>query len=234
MTSKPNLLLLHGALGASDQFQALTVHLREEYSVHTYDFPGHGGKAFAEEPLSIPVLAKHLEDHLVEFHLVGCHVFGYSMGGYVALWLEALKPGLFSSIMTLGTKFNWTRESAEKEAKMIDPSFLTAKVPRFAETLKLRHAPGDWTRLSAETMHLMLHLAKHPLGLDAFGQITCKTRIALGDRDQMVSIAETESTYTALPNASLLILPETAHALEKVNHSYLAMEIKHFLQNHGI
>ena len=115
MASKPNLLLLHGALGSAQQMLPLKDLLKDHYTIHTYDFPGHGGKDFAEHSLTVPILGEHLLDHLREFQLIGTHVFGYSMGGYVALWLEANKAGIFSSIMTLGTKFNWTTDIAAKE-----------------------------------------------------------------------------------------------------------------------
>ncbi len=38
------LLLLHGAIGASDQLQPLAEKLAGNHDVHLLDFPGHGGK----------------------------------------------------------------------------------------------------------------------------------------------------------------------------------------------
>lgn len=229
MASKPNLVLLHGALGAAQQMLPLKELLKDAYQVHTYDFPGHGGKDFAEHSLTIPILGEHLMDHLREFQLIGSHVFGYSMGGYAALWMEANKPGVFSSIMTLGTKFNWTADIAAKESKLISPDFLEEKAPHFVSTLIARHFPYDWKKLCSETMHLMSHLAKHPLTPSEFDQISCKVRIALGDRDHMVTLEESAHVFTALSNASFLVMPNTPHMLEKVSAAHLAEEIKRFI-----
>jgi len=229
MASKPNLLLLHGALGSAKQFVALKELLKEGFNVHTYDFPGHGGKDFAEHSLTIPILAEHLLDHMSEFQLIGAHVFGYSMGGYTALWLEANKPGIFSSIMTLGTKFNWTSENAERESKLIAPEFLEEKAQKYVSTLINRHFPYDWKQLCKETAHLMQHIAKHPLTNDEFGEISCRVRICVGDRDSMVSLEESKHTFTAIANASLLVLPETPHLFEKVDLNYLSQEIKRYI-----
>lgn len=230
MASKPNLLLLHGALGAAKQMIPLKELLVETYNVHTYDFPGHGGKDFAEHALTIPILAEHLLDHLKEFQLIGSNVFGYSMGGYTALWLEAQKPGVFSSIMTLGTKFNWTTDIAAKESKLISPEFLELKAPNYVSTLIARHFPYDWKRLCTETAHLMQHLAKHPMTNDELGQIGCPVQISVGDRDNMVTLEESAHTYTALSTASLLVMPNTSHLFEKVPLNYLAEEIKRFIK----
>lgn len=225
---KPDLLLLHGALGAADQMDVLAPLLEERFTLHTYNFPGHGGKPFAEHPLDMPVITEHLLDHLIEFELIGCRVFGYSMGGYAALYLEGRKPGCFHSIMTLGTKFNWTAATAEKEARLIDPDFLQTKAPVFTEHLARRHQPNDWKELCRQTAHLMQQLGRHPMTANDFAGIACPVRIAAGDRDTMVTVEESQHCATLLPRAGLLILPETPHLFEKVNHSYLAEEIIRF------
>ncbi|MBK9319804.1 MAG: alpha/beta fold hydrolase [Bacteroidetes bacterium] len=80
MRTKPSILLLHGALGAASQFDKLEGLLSSEFDVHRYDFPGHGGKAFAEHPLTMPILAEHLLDHISEFHLIGTSVFRLQYG----------------------------------------------------------------------------------------------------------------------------------------------------------
>lgn len=234
MAEKPKLLLLHGALGAAVQFNKLEKLLSTVFEVHCYDFPGHGGKAFAEHELTMPLLTEHLLDHMKAFHLMGCHVFGYSMGGYAALWLESNKPGCFCSIMTLGTKFQWDKVAAEKESKLIAPDFLEKKAPQFAETLVVRHKTGDWKKLANQTIHLLQHLGRHPLALTDFENIGCPVRLTLGDRDSMVSIEETTHVLTALPKASLLVMPDTPHILEKINQQYLSEEIIRFNLHYGI
>ncbi len=225
---KPDLLLLHGALGSAAQLETLAPLLEEKFTVHTYNFPGHGGKPFAEHPLDIPVLAEHLLDHLREFHLIGCMVFGYSMGGYVALHLESIKPGCFSSIMTFGTKFRWNTDVAEHETKMIDPDFLLKKAHNFTEMLHRRHQPNDWKELCKQTAHLMQALGRHPMTAEDFAKVECPVRVVVGDRDQMVSIEESQHVFTCLPKADFQVMPATPHLFEKLNHSYLSEEIIRF------
>ncbi|CAN5620250.1 hypothetical protein BH11BAC2_BH11BAC2_22540 [soil metagenome] len=226
---KKKLLLLHGALGSATSLQILNELLSEYYEVYAYDFPGHGGKPFPEESLKMPVLTRHLHEYIREFHLTGCAVFGYSMGGYAALWLESKEQGTFSQIMTLATKFEWTPEIADKEIALLNPEKMEQKIPSFVNSLQEMHAPNDWKKVVLETALLLKHLGTNHLTSDDFGNINCPVRIALGDVDQMVSIEETLRVFKEFPKSSLLVMPSTAHALERVDLSYLKNEIHRFI-----
>src|SRR5436190_16411453 len=139
MSGKTQLLLLHGALGAASQFSSLAEKLSAHYTVHTMDFPGHGGKPFPEGSLKMPLLAEHLADYVREFHLQGCSVFGYSMGGYAAMWLENEEPGTFGKIQTLGTKLDWNPDAAQREAMLLNPDKMQEKIPAYVKHLEARH-----------------------------------------------------------------------------------------------
>jgi pimeloyl-ACP methyl ester carboxylesterase len=92
--SEPNLLLLHGALGASSQFAQLIPLLDDDFELHTLDFEGHGGRKFAfgsseispmpRRPFSMEGFVKNVLDYLERQSIDQTHIFGYSMGGYVA------------------------------------------------------------------------------------------------------------------------------------------------------
>jgi esterase/lipase len=225
---KKKILLLHGALGSTSQFEELAKLLSKTFSVFQYDFPGHHGKAFPEERLTVSLLQKHLHEYVREFQLTGCLVFGYSMGGYVALKQESVSHGTFSGIFTLATKFDWSPEIAQKEKAMLNPAKMMEKVPEYADMLMHRHFPGDWKQICEETAYLMEHLGKHAMSADDFDNVHCKVRLAVGDRDMMVTLAETQRIYTELPDASLLVMPHTSHPIEKVNQAYLTEEICRF------
>ena len=52
--------------------------------------------------------------------------------------------------------------------------------------------------------------------------------MAVGDKDTMVSIEETTNAYRLLPNAQLLVMPNTQHPIERVNAEELAHQIKRY------
>lgn len=51
------------------------------------------------------------------------------MGGYLALCYAAKHPERLNSVITMGTKFNWTEEQALQESKMLDPETIAEKFP---------------------------------------------------------------------------------------------------------
>jgi pimeloyl-ACP methyl ester carboxylesterase len=228
------LLLLHGALGASEQFIELIPLLEElyEFDVEALDFPGHGGEPIGDDPFSIARFSRHLKEW-IEAHGGGpVDIFGYSMGGYVALHLAQEAPGLIGKIFTLATKFAWSPETSAREVKMLDPDTIAAKVPRFAQQLETRHAPGDWRTVLAKTAEMMTNLGERSeLPIDSLANVNHQVTIGIGDRDQMVTIEESLAAYRALPNGRFLAMPGTPHPIEKVSPDRLARELGEFFLN---
>ncbi|WP_343669239.1 alpha/beta hydrolase [Chitinophaga sp.] len=215
---KPQLLLLHGAIGASHQLQAIAEALSAHYTIHLYDFPGHGGQPLPAGPFSISFFAAAVADYIREQQLENLTIFGASMGGYVALYLAKNHPELVDRIITLGTKFHWDPATAEKETQLLQPETMLVKVPGFAQALEKMHAPTDWKVVVERTAQMMLAMgAENPLQPDDFKNISTPTLILLGDRDRMVSFEETLQTYKLLPDAGLGVLPHTPHPAELVN-----------------
>src|SRR4051794_1738958 len=95
---KPALLLLHGALGASDQFDSLVPLLAPRYDLHWLDFEGHGAAPLRGRPFRMEHFAENVQDYLRGRGLGPVHIFGYSMGGYVACTLARWQPELVTSL----------------------------------------------------------------------------------------------------------------------------------------
>lgn len=220
---KPHLLLLHGAIGTSYQLRAIAEALSDHYTIHLYDFPGHGGQPIADAPFSIPFFSAAVADYIRTQQLEHLSIFGASMGGYVALHLAATQPSLVDRVITLGTKFHWDPVTALKETKMLQPALMKEKVPAFADSLEKMHAPADWKIVVEKTAEMMMEMgAKNPLQADDFKHITIPVLLLLGDRDRMVSFEETIQVYKLLPDAGFGVLPHTPHPAELVNAQLVA------------
>ncbi|MFT3794129.1 alpha/beta fold hydrolase [Flavobacterium sp.] len=220
-----DILLLHGAIGAKQQFDALVQSLEKRYKVHTLNFSGHGGAAIGND-FSIAQFASETLDYLDANQIDAIKIFGYSMGGYVALYLAKMHPQRIDGIFTLATKFEWTPEIAARETKMLNPEKIAEKIPAFAAELQQRHAPNDWKTVMAKTAEMMIGLGdNNPLQLEDYQAIQIPTRIAIGDKDQMVTLEETIAVYRSLPHASLVVLPQTQHPIEKVSVERLVSEL---------
>lgn len=223
-----NLLLLHGALGFSDQFENLIPLLKDSYSVYTFNFGGHGKKEMPNS-LSIDYFAKETAAFINASIGGETHIFGHSMGGYVAMFMARHNMAPIGKILTLGTKLNWTPEIAANEAKLLNTEKIKEKVPAFAQSLAAMHG-DNWELLCKKTAEMMLDLGNVPaLTQDDFAQIENQIQLGLGDKDNMVSIEETIIAYRLLKNGRLAVLPNTLHPYNKVDVNRLAFEIKAFI-----
>jgi pimeloyl-ACP methyl ester carboxylesterase len=223
------LILLHGALGAPAQLQPLSLLLMSDYNVHIPAFPGHAGVTAARYRME--ELVNFLEDYIEEKQLDRPYVFGYSMGGYAALSLAAKRQGLIGAIATLGTKLAWTAEGAAREIKQLNPDLIEQKIPAFAAALRDRHHPLNWKEVLQGTAELMLALGNYPiLNEAAYQELNLPVLLLRGDRDNMVTTAETENAYTQLPKGQWGVLPNTAHPIEKVSVEILTTHLHQFFK----
>lgn len=225
------LLLLHGAIGASDQLVQIAEELSENCKVYILDFSGHGGKPFPAEPFSIALFAQEVLAFLDKEGLEQVSIFGYSMGGYVAMYLAKHHPERVGKIVTLATKFHWDEATAAKETKMLDATKIEEKLPSFAAILQKRHAPNDWKEVLSKTIDMLNSMGQdNPLKPEDYITIENSCMILLGDRDKMITLEETVQVYKTLPNAQMGILPNTHHPIEQVNVPYLLFYIRQFIQ----
>ena len=224
-----HLLLLHGAIGSKEQLNPLNESLSDVFHVHSINFSGHGGQELKED-FSIPQFAAEVLKWMKEFRLGKISIFGYSMGGYVALYLARFYPEVVDNIITLGTKWQWDEAIAAKGVAMLDPEVIEKKLPKFAEQLAQHHQPQDWRILLNKTAGMLTEMGRsNPLRVEDYSTIQTKVLLLLGDRDKMVTLDETVAVFKRLPSAQLGILPNTPHPIEAVNMQQLAHLIKNFL-----
>ena len=224
---KDHILLLHGALGCSKQLAPLEQLLSPHYTVHCLNFEGHGGDVITND-FSIDLFANNVLNYLKEQQIDSCHIFGYSMGGYVALHLVNHYDVTIKSIITLGTKFNWSPEISAKEVKMLNPDKIAEKVPKFAGYLQQLHQE-QWKNVVLQTAKLMHDLGNESkLNDEEFESIKTNTLIGIGNKDVMVSLEESKHVSQLLPHAQLKVYENFEHPIERVDIAHVANEIKSF------
>ena len=231
--ASPPLLLLHGALATSAQFDTLRPLLAERFTMlPALDFAGHGATPLDGEFGIAPFAsqAEALLERAVAEAGTPASLFGYSMGGYVALAVARRRPELVSRVATLGTKFAWSAESAAREVGMLDLAKLREKVPRFAEALERLHAGIGLEPLLGQTAAMMHALGAHPiLDAPALASIAQPVRVMVGDRDATVGVDESLATVRALAAGELEVLPRTPHPLERAPLARLSFSLIEFL-----
>ena len=218
---KRDILILHGALGAIGQFEALKSELDNHFTVHGLTFSGHGGIPESEK-FGIRQFADELRQFLDENRLQKPIIFAYSMGGYVALY--AASEGMDAeTIITLGTKMHWSPEGATREISLLQPDIIEEKVPAFAAQQASLHAPLDWKKVMQRTAGMMIELGNEPiLSEERLARVECPVYCLRGDQDKMVNREETHWAVDHLPQATYIELSDTQHPIERVNPKILA------------
>ena len=224
------LLLLHGALGSAAQFDALRPLLPADRPVYALNFPGHGGVR-AGGPFSMDYFSSAVLHFLDENNHPQADIFGYSMGGYVALYTAWKHPGRIGRIMTLGTKMDWSPDTAAGMNRMFDPEKIRAKVPQFADLLAKAHTPLDWESVCVNTAAFLQDLVNgQGLPAAAFAQIACPAAIGWGELDNVVTREESRDAAETLPNGRLEIFQGFKHPIEQVDFVLLAERLREFFR----
>jgi pimeloyl-ACP methyl ester carboxylesterase len=234
MNTQQNLILLHGALGSQQQFDPLIEILKAHFTVYRFNLPGHGGNPIPEK-FSIPLFTDALLEFMDIHQLHAVHIFGYSMGGYIALQTAKNHPGRITKIMTLGTMLKWNPEIAANEVKMLNPEIIEAKVPKFAEQLRQRHAPQDWKEIMKRITDMMIEMGNgDAMTLEDFEKINIPVLVGLGSHDQMVKQEDTMEIVKRLPRGQFQLFEGWKHPIEGVEVEELARIISgYFAQGYS-
>lgn len=223
---KSSLILLHGAIGAASQFEQLMGKLSQDFDVHAFDFSGHGNNSYTGN-LNMEIFEGDITNYMDANDLNQCNLFGYSMGGYAALNLSMKHPKRVLRIMTLGTKWYWNKDIANKETKMLHADTISEKVPAFAEMLHLRHSGQGWKPLLERTIEMMIQLGEDGGFKEAdLAGIDLPVKICLGSEDRMVTMDESVNTAENLPNGTFELLNGVSHPIEKLDMDLISEKIK--------
>lgn len=210
--------------------EGLAGELYPDGPIYVSAFPGHagmqGGAAF-----SIPAFARYILEYMDQNQLGKVSVFGYSMGGYVGMYLARHYPDRIEKLATLGTKYAWSPEIAAREETLLDPETTALRFPGFAAQLRELHLPGDWRDVMRKTAAMLAGMGAYPpLVKDDFALVPHPVLLLLGDQDKMVGLQETLDVFNMVPDCRLGVLPGTKHPIEQVNVGLLARMVIDFFR----
>lgn len=217
------ILVSHGALGSAGQMQPIVDALRAlgdgRVRVEAVELPGHGSTPLADErAFRLSNFVDALALAVARLHGPPPLFFGYSMGGYVGLALEARAPRTFAAIVSLGTKFEWTPSSADREASRLDPVVIASRFPKFAAQLAARHEQaGGWQTVMVRTAALLRENGHAPLlPVETLERIAIPVCVAVGTKDDTVSLAESQAAADVMLHGRCEALEDIPHPIERV------------------
>ncbi len=209
-TGEP-LLLLHGFTGSSADW----VHmfdldaLARSYTVITPDLRGHGGSTNPSGRFTHRQCADDVEALLDHLGVECCRALGTSAGGNTLLHLATRDRERVSAMVLFGAPSYYP---AQARTIMQSMTVETRSEQEWA-LMRARHRHGDdqiralWNaaRGFAESHDDMCFTP--PL----LATIRARTLIVAGDRDPLYPVDIFVEQYHAIPNASLMVLPDAGH-----------------------
>ena len=227
------VLFLHGA-GGANWYKLLEI-LAERHHVIAPEHPGFGRSKIPEWMMSVGDLAYFYLDFLEVLDLEGVHLVGHSLGGWTAAEIairntarlktvSLLAPaGVRSPEIPFGDIFLWTPEEharrsffdrrlIEERIKQLATVDADVQLQNRAATARLAWNP----RLNNPQLPYWLHRIDRP------------TLFVWGREDQICPVACAEPFMKPIPNAELMTLAETGHALHTERPKEVAAKLAAF------
>ncbi|MEY3774620.1 MAG: hypothetical protein RLZZ129_1400 [Verrucomicrobiota bacterium] len=157
---RPPLVILHGLLGSSRNWQTAGRDLSAHYHVHALDARNHGGSPHAE-PMDYPAMAADVLAWLDAQGLARVTLLGHSMGGKTAMLLACRQPERVERVIVVDIApkpYRWVSHRAEFAA-MNELDLATLGSRAEAET-KFEARVPDW----AMRKFLATNLERAPAG----------------------------------------------------------------------
>ncbi|MBE2199047.1 MAG: alpha/beta hydrolase [Anaerolinea sp.] len=226
---RETILLLPGLLGSiSQQWRNFIKPLASDFCVVLIDLRGHG---LSENKAANLHPDRMLEDivGLLDFlEISRVHVAGYDFGGYLGLMLTLSEPRRVMTLLMHATKFYWTREAALKMREQLDPDKMAQNVPAYADQLVQEHGGRRWRELVRQSADLVHYLAQKGVTEGMAAQAQCPVIISLGDRDEIVPLAEAQRLSRAMPRGGLFVLPGVRHPFHSLRPVPMLPMMQHF------
>lgn len=92
------LIILHGLLGAADNWRAMSKRLAAHCQVYTLDLRNHGASPHSPV-MSYVAMADDLREFFAGEKIDHAHLLGHSMGGKVAMQFAAAKPEALAKLV---------------------------------------------------------------------------------------------------------------------------------------
>jgi 3-oxoadipate enol-lactonase len=222
----PPLLFIHG-LGSTTQDWAPQVReFAKAYQVITLDLRGHGQSTKPPGPYGIPLFASDTAELLQALNIESAHVVGLSLGGCVAFQLALDFPARVKTLVIVNSAPEFVRRSFKTWLEIWRRTAIVRwrGLRRMGERISHRLLPkAEHARLRADFVdrfaqndpQAYLNSLKALIGwsvADRLESIRCPVLVVASEHDYS-PVATTEEYVRRMPDARLVVVPDTRHAL---------------------
>jgi 3-oxoadipate enol-lactonase len=240
------VLLLHGMGSAGDDWGLQLPALEPHYRVLAPDTRGHGKSPKPSGPYSIAHMTDDVIGLLDELKIETAHVVGLSMGGAIAQQLAINQPKRVRSLVLVNTfarvrpagagglqrffkrmwalQFGTMRDLGEPVITNLFPKPEHAEVRRIGIERFLENNTSKQVYMSLLRSTVLFDSRRQ------LNRITAPTLVVAGDRDHTVPMLCKQELARSIPNARLIVIPDSGHATPIDQHERFNEVLVDFLR----
>jgi pimeloyl-ACP methyl ester carboxylesterase len=200
------VVLLHGGLANSDYWGKQVSALAQHHKVIVVDSRGHGRSTRDARPYSYDLMSDDVVALLDHLKIAKADIVGWSDGGIIGIDLAIRHPTRVNRIFSFApnTKTSGVKPDTEK-----NPVFASYIERAGNEYRKLSKTPDQYDAFVEQISHMW---GTQPNWSDEdLKKINTPVLIVDGDHDEAIVREHLEYIANTIPNAGLLILPNTSH-----------------------
>jgi pimeloyl-ACP methyl ester carboxylesterase len=223
----PAIVMLHGANGRGQAIRGL-VEALAPLQVLSPDLLGHGGRPVPER-LSAAEMAADVVASMDRAGIRRAVVGGYSVGGYVALYVARHYPERVAGVVTLATKWVFDERTVAHLTHLADPERLSRPGNPRAAQLEATHQPQDWRRVTEANRQLFRDFGAHPPLTEQELRAIGKPALVLSSEDDQLVPRDEAVALGKLLGCQAMLMPGQCHPLSAVPLPVVGKAIKSWL-----
>ena len=204
-TGEP-VILLHGGLGNADHWANQVPALAEHFEVIVIDSRGQGRSTRGRGAVTYDVMAGDVLAVMDRLSLERAALVGWSDGGEIAMKIAISHPDRVAKMFVFGANYD---ANGSKHSSSHAQTFVAYAQKCRADYQRMSTTPRQFDSL----VEWLSPVWKNPMGFtkDQLRAISVPTLVGDGDHDEIIVRAQIEEMAQLIPNAKLVILPDTSH-----------------------
>ncbi|MFK7868913.1 MAG: alpha/beta fold hydrolase [Roseobacter sp.] len=235
------LVLVHGFLGGSAQWEAVRATCAPSIETFAPDLPGFGAKADLAPVDTIGGFAEHVLGELRAQGIERYHLLGHSMGGMIAQEIVRRDQHRIDRLVLYGTGsvgvLPGRFEPIEESKRRARAEGTTKTARRIAATWFLHGetAPGYQAcaalaeKAGIDAILAGLDAMQHWSGESFLPRVNPETLILWGDRDRTYRWPQIQLLWSNISRTSLAVMPNCAHAAHAEKPELFGQLVRDFI-----
>ena len=206
-SGKPgSVLMLHGGLGAAEDFGGQISAIAEHHRVIAIDSRGHGRSTDCDEAFGYDLLASDVMRVMDALALDSAAIVGWSDGGNIALQIAIHNRDRLTKAFALGANYHI---SALRPSAFTDDLIGAYVAHAAAQYAEISPTPDAWETFSGKVFAMWG--SQPDFSEDQLAGISTPFMIAAGVYEEAIDEAHTKRMAELIPGAQLLLIENASH-----------------------